>query len=212
MPPRFLANLERHAAYIKTIVCSSVKEKSMWTSNFNSLLSSMTNLVHVNLAFCYILYDMDWLENCPSIKHLIVTKCPNMSSMSLVRGTKTFCNLVYFECMNNDRVLSIQIVDIVESCTKLTHLNCYASGNMHHWMACKILDSCPDMLVFNLSSMHILDHSIDAMGWCQVTRRDYKHVLFSRNICHKVEEYMDIDRDVSYTAWMDLQLEKALED
>ena len=77
-------------------------------------------------------------------------------------------------------------------------------------MASEILASCPDMLVFNLSSMHILDDSIDAMGWYQVTKRDYKHILFSRNICRKVEEYMDIDRDVSYAAWMDEQRAKAL--
>ena len=129
MPPCLLANLEQNAGFIKTIVCSSVKEQSMWTSNFNSLLGLMTNLVHVNLAFCYILCEMDWLENCPNIKHLIVTKCPNMSLMSLVRGTKTLRELVYFECMNNDRVLSLQIIEIAASCTKLTHLNCYSSGN-----------------------------------------------------------------------------------
>ena len=210
LPPRFLALIARKGEFIHRISCCALKETSIWSLHFNRSLASMVNLVHVNLAFCMVLYDMDWLENCPKIKNLIVTSCPNMSSMSFVRGTKTLQDLVYLECMNNGhRIISLQIVDIASSCTKLTHLNCYGMENMRYWMADEILSTCPDMQVFNLSSNHIFDDSIDAMGWYKITKRKYSHVLFSRNILHKVEEYMDIDREVSYEAWLDFKARQA---
>ena len=76
---------------------------------------------------------------------------------------------------------------------------------MRYWMAKEILESCPDMQVFYLSSNHIFYDSVDAMGWFKLTHHKYKHVLFSKNIIHKVEEYMDIDRQVSYQAWLDFK-------
>ena len=70
-----------------------------------------------------VLYNLDWLENCPHVKNLIVTSCPNLSSKSLVRGAQALPNLIYLECMNNSLcVIALQIVEIASVCTKLTHL------------------------------------------------------------------------------------------
>ena len=211
IPVRLLALLEKKSQFIHSISCCTLKETSIWSLHFNQILASMTNLVHVNLAFCMVLYDMDWLENCPNIKILIVTSCPNMSSMSFVRGTKTLAKFLYLECMNNGhRIVALQIVDIASACPKLTHLNCYGTGNMQYWMADEILTSCPDMQVFHLSSNHIFDDSIDAMGWYKVTKRKFKSVLFSKNILRKVDEYIDIDRDISNLAWLDFKAREGL--
>ena len=209
--PRLLALMERKSRFIHTISCSSLKETSIWSAHLNQLLGTVFNLVHVNLAFFMVLYNLDWLENCPHVRNLIVTSCPNLSSMSLVRVAQAVPNLIYLECMNNGlRVIALQIVEIASVCTKLTHLNCYGTGNMHYWMAKEILESCPDMQVFYLSSNHIFDESMGAMGWFKLTRCEYKHVLFSKNIICKVEEYMDINRQVSYQAWLDFQEREAM--
>ena len=209
MLPRVLAILEKNVLHVKSITCRSLKEKSMWTSHFNHLLQGMHNLVHVNLAFCMILYNMDWLEFCPHITSLIVTSCPNMSGMSLVNNMRFLTKVEYFECMNNgNHIVAMQIVEIASTCPSITHLNCYGTGNMCYWMAEEILNHCTDMRVFFLSSNHIFNDSIDMMGWYKLTRRTFKEVVFSKNILRKVQEYIDTIRSVNYQAWLDYQAER----
>ena len=209
IPPRFLVLLEKHAVKINWLTCSALKENSMWSSYFNGLLAYMPNLVRVNLAFCMVLYTMDWLQHCPNIKSLIVTSCPNMSSMSLVNNIGNLTKIENFECMNNGaRIIALQIVEIASTCPSITHLNCYGTGNMRFSMAKEILESCTNMQVFSLSSNHIFDDFVDMMGWYNVTRRDFPAVVFSRNIKRKVQEYIDTVRSVNYQAWLDFQAQR----
>ena len=208
IPPRALAVIEKNVSNARSISCRALKESSMWTSHFNHLLHRMVNLVHVNLAYCMILYEVDWLVNCPNVTSLVVSSCPNMSSSSFVTGMSSLKKLEYLEVMNNRRLVAIQIVEVAKELPALTQLNCYATGNMRAWMAEEILDACPNLQGFQLSSNFIFDDSWDCMAWYHITKRKHSDVVFSKNIQRKVQEYMDTDPQVNMQAWQDFKKDR----
>ena len=103
--------------------------------SLNHIFFRMYNLLKLNLAGCQIVYNVDFLQVMSNLSHLNLTRCPNMSTASLIHSVNSLCNLeVFICCDNNVRVSSFSIYQAVRGLENLQELDCCNSGMMRPWL------------------------------------------------------------------------------
>ena len=155
VPVRLIAIMRHNNLHIKSLHCNSRCEKNIWTSNFNRMLWSVTNLERVNLFNYRILFELNWLQHAVGITTLIVSGCNNMSGQSFVNGVQHLCYLKCLEAMYcGHRLVAYELVIAVQNCNQLQVLNCHKTGNMRPWMVVCAMRSCPVLHTFYFSLLH----------------------------------------------------------
>ena len=66
------------------------------------MLFSMYNIVNLNSAGCKIIRNVDFLQIMSGLRYLDLSKCPSMSTASLIRSVPHLTSLVEFICIGND--------------------------------------------------------------------------------------------------------------
>ena len=111
----------------------TAKFKYEYTENksMNHLLFSMYKLVKLNFTGCQIVYNVDFLQVMSDLTHLNLSRCPSMSTASLIRSVNSLSNLQVFICCGNDvRVSAFSIYQAVRGLDNLHELDCCDSGVM----------------------------------------------------------------------------------
>ena len=177
---KFMTLFMKHAAVTQRLRCKFRHELLCYPKLNTAILPQMTNLVSLNLQKCGVLYNAFFLEYMPHLRYLNVSKCPWVSTRSLIDGVQCLKELQFFWCnYNTARVSSYSIMQMVEKNPKLELLSCLQSGRMSPYLTHRILRKCPEMRKFNFTSDFHNDCDTTRLQWYNIVRRKYPHVEFN---------------------------------
>ena len=187
-----------------TFLKAKYKQEQPARKKFNHVLFSLYNVVHLNLAGCQIIYNVDFLQVMKHLKYLDLSHVPTMSTSSLIRSVPTLSNLKVFIVMGNSvRVGAFTIHQCVRHLPTLEKLDCSDSGVMQPWVARKICWYGKGLKEFYFTTFWSLDNNDSKVSWYKLVKRKYPHIKFVQKVKDKVEEYIKECRAVRDEAMLD---------
>ena len=172
----------------------------------NHIMFSMYNLVRLNLAGCEIIRNVDFLQIMSDLHFLDLSRCPAMSTASLIRSVPHLTSLVEFICTGNDvRVSAFSVYQCVRNLPQLHTLDMSDSGTMRPWLARKLCYFCKGLRKFYFTTYWSLDEDNDnaKVAWYKLVKRKYPHVEFTEKVQNRVAEYMEDCRAVKMQVRLD---------
>ena len=180
----------------------------------NHMLFSMYNIVNLNLAGCEIIRNVDFLQIMSDLRFLDLSRCPAMSTASLIRSVPHLTFLHEFICTGNDvRVSAFSVYQCVRRLHNLYKLDMCDSGTMHPWLARKLCYFCSGLRVFHFTTYWSLDEGNDnaKVAWYKLVKRKYPDIEFTQKVQDKVAEYMSECRAVRMEVRLDEWADEAVE-
>ena len=200
--------------FVNNVCFFTAKFKYEYPGNksLNHIFFQMYNLLKLNLAGCQIVYNVDFLQVMTNLSHLNLTRCPNMSTTSLIRSVNSLHNLEVFICRDNDvRVSSYSIYQAVRGLENLQELDCCNSEMMRPWLVCKLLFFCESVCEFRFTTLFSLDGDRAKISWYKIVKVLFPHVTFMQRVQDKVAEYMLDCKPVKMEALVEDWVQQALE-
>ena len=178
----------------------------------NHLLFSMYNVVDLNLAGCLLIFNVDFLQVMSHLCYLDVSKCPNMSTSSLIRSVPTLSTLKDFICIGNDvRISAFSIYQCVRDLQELEKIDVCDSGTMRPWLALQLCRHCKGLKQFYFTTLWSLDEDPSKVSWYKLVKHKYPHIEFMQKVLDKVDEYMSECRAVKHEVILDEWADAAVE-
>ena len=172
----------------------------------------MYNVVDLNLAGCLLIFNVDFLQVMSHLRYLDVSKCPNMSTSSLIRSVPTLSTLKDFICIGNDvRISAYSIYQCVRDLQELEKIDVCDSGTMRPWLARKLCRHCKGLKQFYFTTLWSLDEDPSKVSWYKLVKRKYPHIEFTQKVLDKVDEYMSDCRAVKHEVMLDEWADAAVE-
>ena len=210
---RVVEILEKHTNRVQFFK-ATFKYKYEGNTPLNHMLFSMYNIVHLNVAGCEIIRNVDFLQIMSYLRFLDLSRCPSMSTASLIRSVPTVSTLQDFICTGNDvRVSAFSIYQCVRNLINLKKIDMSDSSTMRPWLARKICYFCKGLRTFYFTTYWSLDEDNDPakVSWYKLVKRKYPHIEFTEKVQDKVAEYMSDCRAVKMEVMLDEWADEAVE-
>ena len=157
IPRVLLALLCKHELVIKHLSVFSQTQCPM-AMPINTLMFRMRNLVYLNFEGSNLLFTLNILRSTLKIRELNVSRCPNLSTYSMIHNVKYLEKLEVFKCEYNSlRVSAYSIHQTVVDAPYLKRLYCKDSGIMRPWLIKMILEDCPKLERFSFTTLFSMD-------------------------------------------------------
>ena len=176
------------------------------------IMFSMYNVVDLNLEGCEIIHNVDFLQIMYKLRYLNLSRCPGMSTASVIQSVSTLSTLIEFICRGNDvRVSAYSMYQCVRDLENLQKLDMCDSGTMRPWIARKLCRFCKGLTTFYFTTYWSLDDDNSKVSWYKLVKRKYPHIEFTKQVVAKVDEYIEDCRPVAMEAMLDEWADAAAE-
>ena len=160
----------------------------MWrlTARVPDFCTLMPNLHTIELSNVSTIMDLRFLKDLPRLKSITLE--------SITVDAKEFTDMLppfadQLESLSIPRNINLSVYDIVQivqSMSKLKFLDISESGFIRVGTAQTILTYCKDLTTLWCSPDFWLD---DAVAWCETVQLDFHHIIYSTAVYNHVIEY-----------------------
>ena len=158
-------------------------------------MSSMTQMHHLEIINCGILYDLRFLSGMQHLSVFNMSQC-FVDQDNMVTGIRALPNLQHLSITKCAFIHAYNIVEAIKNKPTLKTVDVRGTGYMKSVLAGDVLNTCPSIKQFFFSNLYTYDSEFDKLRWIRILTR-FRHTEFCDDLVDRVHLYCNSGKTVS---------------